>query len=364
MLGRTNVGGGAGLNFKVVGGTVQPINPKENTLWINTDVDIESWTFAAENPYIKSEDFYSEGEVKAGYYLKNDGAETAGSNYEICTIELPSTATSFTVTAGSTSTTTVCHVFYDADGEMMSAVNRQTGRNTFAIPSGAASVRVSLRDEDTKAVEITYEDGATEGAVWIPTGSSSLTPFNALKKNNVTVYPMKCAQFVSGAWTDKNAAIYQAGAWVDLWNGKLYDYGDEYEPVTGGFVEAYKNSIGTRTFTKNEDSLYFKSTGTTSGGAHIYASTEKKINLNSFSTLYARIKHSPSSGTSFYLAAHTRNDEPVYDVPCVLRQSSSKEGIVSLDISGLSGEHYILLGLGGNAASNSGSCYVYEVYLT
>lgn len=222
---------------------------------------------------------------------------------------------------------------------------------------------------DTDTEITSWEFSATqpigeEGFVWTATGSSSLTPFNVLKNNNVTVYPMRCAQFISGAWINKNAAIYQAGAWSNLWNGKIYDVGDEYEGITGGIVEAYKNSIGTRTFTKNEDSLYFRSAGNTTGGAHIYASTKKTIDLSSFSTLYARIKHSPSSSTSFYLAAHTRNDEPVYDVPCVHKQSSSKEGIVSLDISGLSGEHYILFGLGGNAHSNSGSCYVYEVYLT
>ena len=249
-------GGGAGLNFKVVGGTAKPGSPMENTIWVDTDTKITDWEFSATEP------------------------------------------------------------------------------------------------------------AGVEGLVWFPTGSSSLTPFNALKKNSVTVYPMRCAQFISGAWINKDAAIYQAEAWSNFWNGKLYDVGDEYEGITGGFVEAYKNSIGTRTFTKNEDSLYFRSVGTSAGGAHIYASTEKKIDLSSFSTLYARIKHSPSSSTSFYLAAHTRNDEPVYDVPCVHKQSSSKEGIVSLDISELSGEHYILFGLGGNSHSNSGSCYVYEVYLT
>ena len=244
------------LNFEIVGNTIQPTNPKENTIWVNTDIEIINWEFSAMEP------------------------------------------------------------------------------------AGA------------------------EGLVWIPTGLSSLMSFNALKKNGVTVYPIGCAQFISGVWINKSAAIYQAGMWSNFWNGKLYDVGDEYEQITGGFIEAYRNNIGTRTFTKNKDNFYFRSVGTSNGGAHIYASTEKKIDLSSFSTLYARIKHSPSSSTSFYLAAHDRTDEPLYNVPCVLKQSSSKEGVVSLDISELSGEHYILFGLGGNVSNNSGSCYVYEVYLT
>ena len=199
--------------------------------------------------------------------------------------------------------------------------------------------------------------------VWFTIGTSTLTSFNALKANNLTVYPLKCSQYVSGTWADKTAAIYQAGAWATLWNGKLYDSGDEYELITGGFFKSKENSIGTRTFTKNTDNFYFKSAGTSSGGANFTVSTTQKIDLSGFSTLYARIKHTVSKSTSFYLAVHTVNDVYTYDVPCVFKQSASFEGVVSLDISEITGEHYVLLGMAGNAASNSGNCYVYEVYL-
>lgn len=43
-------GGGASLNFKVVGGLTQPAGPKENTIWVNTDQKITSWVFSAEAP--------------------------------------------------------------------------------------------------------------------------------------------------------------------------------------------------------------------------------------------------------------------------------------------------------------------------
>lgn len=49
MIGRTNVGGGAGLNFKVVGNP-QPSNPVENTVWIDTDTPITSYIFSAAQP--------------------------------------------------------------------------------------------------------------------------------------------------------------------------------------------------------------------------------------------------------------------------------------------------------------------------
>ena len=42
-------GGGAALNFSVVGNP-QPANPKANTIWVDTDVDITGWIFKATQP--------------------------------------------------------------------------------------------------------------------------------------------------------------------------------------------------------------------------------------------------------------------------------------------------------------------------
>ena len=44
-----NFGGGVPLNFKVVGNP-QPTNPKENTIWVNTDTKITSYHFSATQP--------------------------------------------------------------------------------------------------------------------------------------------------------------------------------------------------------------------------------------------------------------------------------------------------------------------------
>lgn len=43
-------GGGAALNFRVVGGTTAPENPKENCIWVNTSTDITSYVFSATQP--------------------------------------------------------------------------------------------------------------------------------------------------------------------------------------------------------------------------------------------------------------------------------------------------------------------------
>lgn len=46
--------GGAGLNFKVVGGTTTPASPKENTIWINTDVACGEYQFTTAEPTTKA----------------------------------------------------------------------------------------------------------------------------------------------------------------------------------------------------------------------------------------------------------------------------------------------------------------------
>ena len=44
-------GGANPLNFKVVGGTTEPSNPKENTIWVNTDTDITGYYFSHKEIY-------------------------------------------------------------------------------------------------------------------------------------------------------------------------------------------------------------------------------------------------------------------------------------------------------------------------
>ena len=43
-------GGGTALNFRVVGGTSAPFDPKENTIWVNTSTTITDWVFSATQP--------------------------------------------------------------------------------------------------------------------------------------------------------------------------------------------------------------------------------------------------------------------------------------------------------------------------
>lgn len=99
-------------------------------------------------------------------------------------------------------------------------------------------------------------ENMVNGDVWFPTGTSSHVAFNALKKNAVQVYPLSAKQMVSGALVEKTAKSYQGGKWVDWWSGELYDHGNEYTNITGGWYMP-RNINGT--LTKNADNMVFAS---------------------------------------------------------------------------------------------------------
>ena len=48
-------GGAPALNFKVAGGATAPDNPKENTIWVNTDVPVTGWALSFDAPAAPAE---------------------------------------------------------------------------------------------------------------------------------------------------------------------------------------------------------------------------------------------------------------------------------------------------------------------
>lgn len=132
-----------------------------------------------------------------------------------------------------------------------------------------------------------------EGMVWIYLSNNSNVSFHTLNINGKEfneVYPISAMQYESGAWVDKTAKIYQGGKWVDWWNGELLDGSNQFEAVTGGWVQDTNLSIagaknnGTVTF--NEDGITLASS---SSGCAIVR-TQNKINLSKFKSLTATAK--------------------------------------------------------------------------
>lgn len=160
---------------------------------------------------------------------------------------------------------------------------------------------------------------AVNGMVWILTSTSSDMEFNALKKNNIQLYPISAKQYVNGAWVDKDAASYQGAVWVDwwVWDGEtLYGNGDESTPITGGFTSyPYKitneyGGVNVTSLVNNGSTLNATFTTTTSYRSTFIAPVNL-IDLTGYSTLEVNVTGKSGDGSNFVMAPQVYNAEGV-----------------------------------------------------
>lgn len=113
----------------------------------------------------------------------------------------------------------------------------------------------------------TAPSSAEPGTVWISTGTSSTVEFNALKKNDIQVYPLSAKQYISGAWVEKSAKSFINGAWQS-WIHDLYTDGSEWETASIAYGSEYtailkpsvsKNSDGSTKLTYTHNSGEWRS---------------------------------------------------------------------------------------------------------
>lgn len=236
-------GGVPALNFKIVGGAIQPGNPKENTIWVNTDTGISGWVFSATEP-----------------------------------------------------------------------------------------------------------GSPADGMVWFATGTSNTVEFNALKKNGIQVYPISAKQYISGAWANVDAYIYQGGQWLQFSSVShylaVYDRGVENVPLTlTGFAR--------------KTSVLQASLGT---GGSAYIKTSSAIDITYNSTLNVTCTYLNGDGTfAGYFYARILNT----DGSVVAEKSSARNatGTISLDISSLTGSYIVAAYAYNSSGSYGGSCNISKIEL-
>lgn len=238
MIGRTNAGGGGGLNFSVVGGTTTPSSKKENLLWVNTASKITSYMFSATEP-----------------------------------------------------------------------------------------------------------ESPTEGMVWIQVGTSSITEFNALKKNCIKVYPIAALQYIGGVWKSVESKCYQGGQWVEMWNGKLYWYGNKYEYAGGewtsnNFAYASANIVAP---IFGDDYMQITSTAASSNAC--ISGKEEAIDLSDYTTLTAKVTCLNTSGYQELLVLNNRDSQPSGNVLAYaqfVRNGVKQSETVEIDLTGINQKAYII----------------------
>ena len=330
---------GGGLNFEVVGGTERPENPKENTIWINTDQEITGWTVSLDDPFLEQVELYHNITLTSGYYIKSDGSNGSSSTWRITeNIPLPDGTESIIVRTGASTSTGVYHAFFDASGKRLSLVLRNTGTSTYDVPDGAASVKLSIRSDDTPSLIAVCEVALDDGLVWIRNSEKSPAVFNAIDDNELLVYPYSCKQFVSGRREDRPVSVYLNGQWIDVWSNILYDSGNEYIGITGGWETITVNGLSLNANAeKTDDGLYIHAYNNTSS-AFI---TGNAVDLSEFTTLHFTVK---DVVTSFRVGISTSKNAYYEDSSCVATLSVVADGTYSIPLSSL-GKCYLWIGL-------------------
>jgi hypothetical protein len=213
-------------------------------------------------------------------------------------------------------------------------------------PGTASGNTIWVKTEKINAwyFSATQPEGMQEWDVWFKIGTKSLVEFNALRKNGLQVYPANSKQYVDGALVTVPVKIYQNGAWVDLWDGELFDNGNQFETITGGWTQFPDLSLS--------DTSYHN-TGTVSIGDTIrietpysdvsaIATTKNKIDLTDYSQIMFVVDEasslSSSSDASMSCQVH---DNTTGKIGSVAATTVNTTGTAYVDISNVSGMYYI-----------------------
>lgn len=210
----------------------------------------------------------------------------------------------------------------------------------------------------------TAPSSSVNGEVWFrTTTNASAAEFNALKKNELMVYPQSCFQYEDGEWVEKAAMIYKDGAWVE-WYTYFYYLGDQETALTGGWI-AKNGSSGVVTFEDGYVSLGYRGSGVRS--ANIYTSSkvdvsgkqylkfelEKTLDVANYVYCGLTANNTATDGANNLIAGFKENVTSQLPV--------NQKTIISYDISAtsdtLADNYYIRVGVGTNAVN------VYRVWV-
>lgn len=219
------------LNYEVVGGTTPPTAfNKENTIWINTGIEMGNHQFSYKDPYyIITDNLYNPNNLQDGTLLDPNGLEDYTIAYFSITdyIEIPDNLQKMTLTEYYT-TTGAGHVWYNEDKEIISAFLKASGIHELTPPENAKYIRLTQNKNRETHLILTMEYYSTQtnlGEVWIQTDyEKASVGFNAIKRNELMIYPYKLKQWDGSAWKVLGGSLYQNNNVVQNYNSAVQFY--------------------------------------------------------------------------------------------------------------------------------------------
>lgn len=377
MLGRTNAGSSAGgLNFRVIQRKEKPSTGKKNDIWVCTDVKIPKYTFSVEDPYLayKDVDLLDGTTIKDGY-ISTTGSITAqqakyGEVYSENYISVKYGTTYYwTYTLSEKKAMWLAIAEYTGDKVFSSRIikvsgvdgNGESGTYT-PSKSTVTSVRISWRAYGDSGCKVTmteknvgyYPEPIPEGSVWFTTGTRSTVAYNALRRNDIHVYPLSAKQRIGDKWCSKSAELYDGTDWIQFSseNVYLYNHGDKCIENGGGWVAAGKNissdggGSNKLIMALGDGSMALTQSAAARGGI---AYKNVAIDLTGISTINIKGKKSEAlnndAWTSFNvwtsLGAYIVSNRAAY----LTFGKTSGTFDLNLDVSSLTGECYVGIGL-------------------
>lgn len=376
-------GGANPLNFKVVGGTTQPSNPKENTIWINSSTAVDGWQFAKDDPNLLDFDFWSVIDVVNGTKTVTGKTITLTATDNNCFTHCSAIFTRAIIpcTPGKTyvfewdcvGAAGAVHLWPNALEENSIVVSNTVGRIQFTAADDVTlfSIRVGVQSANTTAtysnMRVTEIERAFKpGGVWVSTGTASVVKFNALKKNALEVYPIHANQYINGAWVKRTAKTYQNGIWKDWFSGTpLYYRGDEFTDLTGSLVLADSDDTSywyNGEITKGTDSIIFANkTGQNTN--YSILRTSKTIDVSNAKKLCMRVESFTSNvnKTRGWLQISTKTTGHKNYVAQTMFEVGTN-GVVTLDVASQTGSYYVAFGA-TYEGSGSGALKITEVWM-
>lgn len=167
-----------------------------------------------------------------------------------------------------------------------------------------------------------------DGFLWIKTSEKSDVSFNALMLNRLLVYPVLAYQWYDGGFVKRDAKIYIGGEWKDFWSGKLYDGGNLYSYITGGWTS--DETSGAPQITYGNSSMTITASVS---GENATVRTGNAINLSKWSTLEFEGTHENAQNYNLMGVINARSFSA--------ERSINLNDSHSMDISDLTGDYYV-----------------------
>jgi hypothetical protein len=351
---------GIELNFDVVGGTTQPSSAKENTIWIDTDVDITAYHFSSE-PISTNLDYSNLTNANDVISGRGDNGENFYGSLPIMWSKTYLFKTK--LIAGVTYKLDSTGLGYGRIGAFSKLIRddndsiRIEGADPLSLLSKNRRYSIFTPIETTDAYFYYCTDADNTGSnpafsvwfalylvgnpIWISTGASGNVEFNALKKNGIQVYPISAKQYINNAWVDKEAKTYQNGKWVG-WTNYLYNQGDQCSSITGGWKSALSGGISVDL---SGAQIVFSVTSSTKRDASVY--TNNKIDVTNYKSLIVRMTAakgaSDYSGWKFQVGISSANTAYKPTFTTYTQNNSSVLTDVKVDISGITGSYYVAI---------------------